>query len=154
SHGVNAGGALNLAEKNTTLALSTYVFEDTVGRAGDKTFARAVSTLGARASFTQVFDANMFGQLAYEPSYVRGYQTSPYRFVGIGPTATGFGCQGALTCLREHVPDRRLRHALVAFVRRALSGQFSFGLDHRFYVDDWHLNSHTLAAQLAWLMDE
>jgi hypothetical protein len=153
SNGATAGATLDLADKNSTLAANVYGFQDTVGRSGDKFFSRDLTTLGARVSFTQVFDANTLGQLTYELVRLQGYQSSPYRFVGSGPGATGYGCMGALQCLPEHQPDLRTRHAAAILLRRGLSDDISLGGNYRFYIDDWGQTSHMLAAQLGWVPD-
>ena len=153
SHGVTATSALELADKSSTLAVSAFGFQDAVGRAGDRSFSRSLSTLGGRATFTQLFDSRMLGQLSYEFGYLNGYQASPYRWVGIGPVATGFGCWGAFQCFREHVPDLRMRHAVAAQLRRALAEHFSIGAEYRLYFDDWQQLSHTVGAQLGWAID-
>ena len=153
SHGAAALSTLELAEKSSTLGLNLFGFWDDVGRSGDDSFSRPLTTLGARASFTQLIDPRMFAQLTYEIGHLQGYQASPYRWVGIGPTATGYGCVGAQDCFRENVPETRLRHALAALVRRALSNTVSIGAEYRFYFDDWEQSSHTVAAQLGWLVD-
>ena len=150
SHGATFGTAVDLANKSSTVALSAFGFQDVVGRAGDPMFSRALATLGGRATFTQLLDPRMFIQLNYEFGALRGYQASPYRFVGIGAAATGFGCVGATQCFREHVPDLRVRHAFAALLRRALSSTLSLGADYRVYIDSWQQLSHTLSAQLAW----
>lgn len=150
SHGATGGGSLNLADNNTTLALNLYGFLDSVGRSGDPKFDRGLGTLGTRFSFTQVLDTKMLAQVTYELAHLDGYQASPYRFVGIG--GTGFGCLGAVQCLAEHEPDSRTRHAFAVLLRRALSDQISLGANYRFYLDDWGLSSHTIAAQLGWTM--
>jgi hypothetical protein len=152
SHGVTAGGSLDLADKNTTLALQAYAFDDTVGRSGAPTFARALLTGGLRLSATQVFGPATLGQLTYEVAHLDGYQASPYRFVGIG--GTGFGCEAARYCLPEHEPDSRTRHALAAVLRHGLSALFSVGGSYRFYRDDWGLSSHTFGAQIGWLLND
>lgn len=154
SHGATLGGALDLAGKATTLDLTLHLLGDSVGRAGDPSFARALTTFDSALSLTQVFDRMMFGSLTYELAYNRGYQSSPYRFVGVGPMATGFGCVGASMCLAEHTPGVRLRHALALLLRRAFSNDVSAGLSYRFYFDDWSLSSHTLLAELGWNLGE
>jgi hypothetical protein len=148
SHGATAGGSLDLADKNTTLALNLYGFLDSVGRSGDPEFSRGLGTLGARLSFTQVLDTKTIAQATYEIAHLDGYQASPYRFVGIG--GTGFGCLGAVECLAEHEPDARTRHAMAVLLRRALSDQISLGGNYRFFLDSWGLSSHTVAVQLGW----
>jgi hypothetical protein len=153
SHGATAGVSSDFADNNTTLALNGYTFLDTVGRSGDASFARGLTTLGARASITQVFDSKMLGQLSYELSHLDGYQASPYRVVGVGPNATGYGCMGGAgtQCLPEHEPSSRTRNAFAVLIRRALGDELSLGLNYRFYIDDWQLSSHTATAQLGLL---
>jgi hypothetical protein len=158
SHGATGSASLDLAEHNSTLALSGYVFGDTVGRSGTPQFARSLVTVGARLSFTQVLGAATLGQLTYELSHLDGYQASPYRWVGFG--GTGFGCQpkpgqdaSTLPCLPEHEPDTRTRNAAALVLRHGLVDWLSVGGTYRFYFDAWGLVSHTLGAQLGWLLD-
>lgn len=152
SHGASAGSSIDLANKSATLALGIYLFQDDVGRSGDPTFSRALSTLGGRLTFTQVIDTQTLAQLTYEHIHLDGYQASPYRVVGIG--GTGFGCYGASLCLPEHQPNFRTKHALAALVRRAFSDTFSFGVNYRFFADDWGLTSHTVALSASLLASE
>ena len=150
SHGLSATASLDLAQNNTTLALGGFAFMDKVGRSGEPSFSRDLVTAGTRASLTQILGPRMFAQLTYELAYLSGYQASPYRFVGTG--GTGFGCKDASSCQPEREPDQRYRHALAALVRRALTQDLSIGLNYRFYLDSWQLSSHTVSAQLAWLV--
>jgi Protein of unknown function (DUF3570) len=153
SHGVTATGSLDLAQNNTTLAASAFAFFDNIGRAGAPTFHRDLTTAGARATFTQVLGVKTLGQLSYELGHLQGYQASPYRMVGFG--GTGFGCEGSKgLCLAEHEPERRTRHAMALVLRHAISEAFSAGVSYRLYLDDWGLISHTLSAQLAWMLSE
>jgi hypothetical protein len=148
SNGAMLDGAYAFADKAATLSLGVRALFDSVGRAGDPSFARDLTTLDAALSFTQVLDRMMFGQVTYEIAHSSGYQASPYRWVGVG--GTGYGCVAAPTCLREHVPDARTRHALAAMLRRALSDAISLGASYRYYFDDWGLGSHTVLAALGW----
>lgn len=150
SHGASAGSSFDFAGKSATLALNAYLFQDQVGRSGDPNFSRALSTLGARLSFTQILDPKMFAQLTYELVHLDGYQASPYRVVGIG--GTGFGCFGASLCLPEREPSLRTKHAAALLLRRALSDALTINADYRFFIDDWGLLSHTIAAQLGLLL--
>lgn len=153
SHGVTASGSLDLAQNNTRLGANAFAFIDSVGRAGTPTFHRGLTTAGARLSFTQILGVKTLGQLSYELGHLQGYQASPYRMVGFG--GTGFGCERSQSlCLLEHEPERRTRHALALMLRHALSDTFSAGVSYRMYVDDWGLLSHTLSAQLAWMLSE
>jgi hypothetical protein len=94
-----------------------------------------------------VIDRDTLLQLVYEGSRVMGFQSSPYRFVGIGG-----GCQaGAALCVPEQHPRLRMRHAFVARARRAVGDNASLGLDYRLYVDGWGMLGNTLALKAAWL---
>jgi hypothetical protein len=152
SHGVSAAGILHLAPKNATLGLNAYAFDDTVGRAGEPTFARNLVRGGLRLAWTQLLTGALLGQLTYELSHLAGYQASPYRYVGIG--GSGFGCAGASMCLPEHEPDRRTRQALGLNLRIALAAQWSAGATYQIHRDDWGLWSNSLGAQLTWSLSD
>ena len=141
SHGLTVGGAIDLAQNAATVDVSLHVFADTVGQSGNPDFARALTTLDGSLSYTQVLDPVMFMSLTYEVAHNKGYQASPYRYVGVG--GTGFGCVGASFCLPEYVPPDRTRHALAFLIRRAFAEAFSLGFNYRLYLDDWGLTSHT-----------
>ena len=149
SHGASLNGQLDLAQNNTTIAVTVFGFSDKVGRSGDASFSRNLRTLGARGTLTQILDERSLVQLTYEFGILEGYQASPYRFVGIG--GSGFGCEGTQVCLPEHLPSSRRRHALALLARRALGERVSVGANYRFYFDDWQLRSHTLSAELSWM---
>jgi hypothetical protein len=150
SHGLSISGSYDLAGNASTLSAALHVFADAVGRSGDPKFSRQQGTYDASLSFTQIIDPMMFVSATYELAHLRGYQASPYRFVGIGPEATGFGCLGTSECFAERVPRARTRHAFAVLARRAFGEVFSLGLNYRFYIDDWSLSSHTLLAELGW----
>lgn len=152
SHGVSANGRLDLAQNSTSIAAAAYGFSDTVGRSGQPSFSRGLLTVGARATLTQILDAQTLVQLTYELSQLSGYQASPYRYIGIG--GTGFGCLGATECMPEHMPHDRRRHAIALLARRALGESFALGASYRFYLDDWELHSHTLSADLSFMPSE
>jgi hypothetical protein len=152
SHGGAVAVEQRLAEGAATVETQLSAAQDTVGRSGDDGFQRGLATVGARVAYTQVLDADTILQGAYELSRREGYQASPYRFVGVGGDGR---CGGTATlCLPESVPPVRLRHAIVARVRRSLGASWSGGLEYRLYVDDWGLGAHTGGAQLAWLPDD
>ena len=177
SHGVSGGFSYDFADNNATLALGLSGSTDTVGKAGDPTFAKSVGTLGGRLSFTQVLDTKTLMQAMYEMSRVKGYQASAYRYVPIGGGACTTGADEppampastvpvagmpAATmpvlampvlsplCVPEASPDLRLRHALGVEVRRALGGEWSVAGAYRFYLDDWGISSHTIRAELTF----
>lgn len=148
------GGVLNatfdLAENNTTLGLSVFGSNDTVGRSGDPDFLKPQRSIGGRASWTQVLDVKSLLALSWESTRVTGYQSSPYRFVAVGGDGT---CAGtAQLCIPESHPNERIRNAAIARVRRALSEHTSLGLEYRYYFDDWGVQSHTMGPDFAWVV--
>lgn len=149
SHGGSLSVSQPLAEGSATVETVLTASSDTVGRSGDATFERALSTVGAQILFSQLIDRHTVIQLSYELARREGFQSSPYRFVGIG--GDGICAGTAVLCLPETHPAQRLRHALVARTRRAFGENLSGGLEYRFYADDWGLISNTAIAQLAWL---
>jgi len=155
SNGGSLGVSYDFAENSATLGAGVSAFFDDVGRAGDPGFAEELSTVSARASFTQLLDRDTILQLNYELGRSSGYTASPYRFVGI---ATNDGLCGVPNanyyCLREQTPGVRMRHAIAVGLRRALSDAISLGGRYRFYLDDWELTSHTAEIDLAWLAGE
>ena len=153
---VSHGGALavsqRLADGNATVETQLAASHDSVGRSGDEHFDRVVSTVGARVVLTQVVDAETVLQGAWEIARREGFQSSPYRFVGIGGDGS---CAGtAQLCIPETHPSVRLRNAFVARTRRSLGPDASVGLAYRLYVDDWGVLSHTGIAQIAFLPDD
>lgn len=152
AHGGLVSGALDLADHNSTLELRLTAESDRVGRSGDELFSRPLTLFGGRFGYTQVIDPQMVVQVAYELGHAEGFQSSPYRFVGIGGDGR---CGGtALLCVPETHPSVRTRHAFVARARRAFDDHLSAHLDYRFYVDDWGLFANTAAIQLNWMHDE
>ncbi|HET8935178.1 MAG TPA: DUF3570 domain-containing protein [Polyangiales bacterium] len=142
SHGVTLGASRDFARKNTSLALSGSALFDRVGRAGDPGFSRDLQTFVLRASGTQILDNASWLQLLYELGYATGYLASPYRFVGIGTDSPRCSAASSL-CVREALPDERVRNAVALIARRALGEGVSLGASYRFYIDGWRLNSHT-----------
>ncbi|MFN9812796.1 MAG: DUF3570 domain-containing protein [Deltaproteobacteria bacterium] len=152
AHGGLVSGALDLADHNSTLELRLTAENDRVGRSGDEIFSRPLTVFGGRLGYTQVIDPQMVVQVAYELGHAEGFQSSPYRFVGIGGDGR---CNGtALLCVPETHPSVRTRHAFVARGRRAFDDHLSAHLDYRFYIDDWGLYANTAAVQLNWMHDE
>jgi hypothetical protein len=143
SHGATLSGSYAMAEKSSTLDFRVNATFDDVGRAGDRNFNRNVRNLGARIGFTQLIDAETFVQGAYELMSAHGFNSSPYRYVGIGSENGLCSGMGTAFCIPEANPSERLRHALVGTLRRALGEQWAFGLSYRFYLDNWNVNSHT-----------
>lgn len=152
AHGGVLSGSQDFADHNTTIELRLSAEHDAIGRSGDDFFARERTLLGGRLTYTQVIDPSTLVQGAYEISYADGFQSSPYRFVGIGGDGS---CSGtAQLCVPEAHPNVRTRHALVVRGRRAIDDRISVHADYRFYADDWGLIGNTVTLQLNWAHDE
>jgi len=148
SHGITLGASRDFAQKNTNLALGASALFDQVGRVGDPAFSHALRTFVLRASATQVLDAETWLQALYELGYSHGYLASPYRFIGIG---AGFPrcSEPSAVCVRESLPDERLRHAFALIARRALGERVALGASYRFYIDGWGVISSTAQASVS-----
>ncbi len=152
SHGVSLLSSQELFSKNTTLEERATWSHDTVGRSGDPDFSRPLDTVGLRLALSQVLARNLIVQAVWEGGYRVGYQSSPYRFVGLGGDGQ---CAGtAVLCVPEAHPDTRLRNAAVLRGHYSLSPGSSLGLGYRLYFDDWGVTAHTVTAEVAWLPSE
>jgi hypothetical protein len=145
----------DFADKSTVLGASASLGFDTVGQVNEPLFEEHLRTMGARVSALQLIDPNMFVQLEYELGHARGYQASPYRYVGIGTTDATCKVdepdQIVVYCPRETNPELRVRHAIAVRARRALSDALSAGAEYRFYLDSWDVQSHTISVDVALL---
>ncbi|MCB9615821.1 MAG: DUF3570 domain-containing protein [Sandaracinus sp.] len=152
SNGGSARIALDLAQKNTRLVLDVLGGRDRVGRSGDPDFARSLTRVGGRLTWSQILDPRTTLDVAYDLTFLSGFQSSAYRWVAIGGDGT---CAGdAPFCVPENVPRERWRHAPSLHLRRALGDHFSAGLGYRFYVDSWSVLSSTVDADVAWVPSE
>jgi hypothetical protein len=152
SHGVGLTSTQELSNNTTSFEESFRMAYDTVGRSGDDSFSRPLNTYGLRLVLTQILSGKALVQAAWEGAYRQGFQSSPYRFVGLGGDGQ---CGGTATlCVPEAHPDTRIRNAFVARGRYALSSDTSAGVGYRLYFDDWGVTAHTAIAQIAWLPAE
>jgi len=151
------GGVVNLstdlADNNTTLALSLLPSSDTIARSGDVAGTkRPTGSTGVRASLSQVLDPKTVLQASAEVVRLTGFLSSPYRYVGF---ENGGLCYGtAVDCIQESHPHERMRTALSLRVRRSLGDKVSLGLDLRHYFDDWGVMSETVSPDLSVLVGD
>jgi len=145
----------DFADKSTVIGAGASLGFDTVGQVNEPMFNEHLRTIGARVSGLQLIDDKTFVQLEYELGHARGFQSSPYRFVGIG-TSDGT-CQVTepeqiiVYCPRETSPELRVRHAVAVRARRALFDPLSVGAEYRFYLDSWDVQSNTLSLDVSVL---
>jgi hypothetical protein len=132
--------------RNVRLESRVTLEHDVVGRSGDPLFARRLQALTSWFGYTQVLSRSTLMQFAVEQRSSFGYHASPYRWVGLGGASN---CSGDVAlCIPEVHPDRRARFALVGRLRQGLGKRASVGLDYRYYIDSWALQSHTVGGDL------
>jgi hypothetical protein len=157
SNGGSLGAGYDFADNSANIALSLRAYFDTIGRAGAPTFEEKSTLYSARASFTQVIDAQMVADIVYEVGLQQGYLSSPYRYVRFaradGPMLST--CTTPVTlCPPEANPDSKMRHAIALNARRALTDELSVGAGYRFYLDSWDMTSHTIGIEGALMPAE
>jgi hypothetical protein len=156
SHTAGLGAERDFGDKSTVIGASGSLGFDTVGHVNEPDFEEHVRTMGARVSGLQLIDPSTYVQLEYELGHARGYQASPYRFIGIGSdnavcTVDDEDIEDPVFCPRETNPELRVRHAVALRARRAIIDPLSVGAEYRFYLDSWEVQSNTLGADVAWL---
>jgi|GEM_PF-5357087 len=154
SHGAALGLGLDLAQKSTSLDLRLAASRDQVGRAGDPGFERAARNLSARIGLTQLLDTETFVQLVYEVMSAHGYNSSPYRYVGIG-TADGRCRGGAQRSVTQRTSVFAIgADAADARYKRRLRMQCEDGLRaHTHCAIAAHLAEHDHVRDFAWLFE-
>lgn len=164
SHSFGGSVSRDLADHDTTLALSYDVTLDTVGRSGTSfdLWSRRLTSHAAEASWTQVLSPLTIGRLAYSLTVQDGYLEKPYRYVplfdemtladldaqGMTLDADNFSLYRLPERPPEEVPDLRVRHALAVRALRYLPGVGALQGDYRLYVDSWGMQAHTAVGTL------
>lgn len=149
SHTATLAAERDFAEKSTVIGASASLGFDTVGQVNEPEFEEHLRTIGARVSGMQLIDPSTYVQLEYELGHARGYQASPYRFIGIGTEDATCEVEPEpeeiiVYCPRETNPELRVRHAVALRARRALGKPLSVGAEYRFYLDSWNVQSNTV----------
>lgn len=144
SHSVTASGSREWLDARLTTEASVRAAFEEVGRTGAaRDTWLPVHTGGLALGVGWVFGPRTLGQLAYEAQATGGFQSSPYRFVRMyAPgSATPFGAS-------EAAPDERVRHAVGASLRHALTPHWFVTASLRLYRDTWQVTSHTEELEL------
>ena len=131
--------AMDLAERNTQVAVGYGFVHNQVGRANDPTFEQRLLTHSGEVALTQIIDRATLAGVSYTGQLAKGWQSSPYRYVRAAGSSIG--------ALERH-PESRLRHAIVFHGLRSLGNGAALGASYRFYGDDWGVFSHTLSTEL------
>lgn len=151
-------GAYTLPGSNTTLAAELTGTANWIASTDDPTLARKLATLGISLGATQLLGPRDILHLRYDGAYLSGYQASPYRVVRFGDwhTALRPGGIGLLfigtsgPARREELPTTRLRHAVVAEWRHAITTAFALATGVRPAIDDWGLTAVALTVDGRW----
>jgi hypothetical protein len=141
---VHLRGELELADRNTVIALNLAGGRDSVSNEGaqaeivpNRIEGVLYTSLGS-ISLTQVLTSVVVGQLTYDLAHLDGFQENPYRMVS---------ADGNLE--PERVPETRTRHAAQVALRGfvPLSRSTVIG-SYRLYGDDWGVVGHTPEVRL------
>ena len=143
SNSFSGGIAKELFEKNSTLAIGYALSLNQVGRADDDNFSRSLTVNSVNASWTQVINRRLIGQVTYELTNASGYQASPYRFVPVRAAVDAAPSEW----IAETDPDSRWRHAIVLGANQAVGDDSAVQGDYRLYHDTWGITSHTIGAR-------
>jgi hypothetical protein len=95
------------------------------------------TTYTALAGLTQAMSRHWLLQLTYSASYVKGYQTDPYRILSVVDPTTG--------APQSYVYEKRPRHRFRQSI--TLANKFAFGptttsLSGRYYHDSWGIDAY------------
>ncbi len=124
SHTASVGASRELFKKNTEISMAYSATRNKIGRAMDPIFEKSLIAHTAEFSIGQLLDRKSRAGLAYTFQDLRGFQSSPYRFVR---TSDG-------VAMAEVHPRTRRRHALTAFVLRSLPEAWLDARSHRSIV--------------------
>ena len=136
-------GELELAERNTVLAVYLAAGRDAVSNEGAQNemstpVEGVLWTAVGSLSISQVLSSVLVGQLTYDVARLDGFQENPYRSVP---------ARGLLE--PERVPAERIRHAGQAALRGFVPPTRSTLVGaYRLYADDWGLVGHTPEVRL------
>lgn len=156
AHTITAGTAVDLWQKNTTLALNmAWGINHVAKRAGPAAFipVGGLQTWTMIASWSQVLSQRLLGLFEYdlavigfgdqlghvtgEPNGDSGYQANPYRQVKVGGSP-----------IPEVVPFQRIRQSVQAALHWMIPTNnrivpfLAFRPSYRFYWDDWGVQAH------------
>jgi hypothetical protein len=123
----------------TTLTLSYALGDDTVGKADDPGFKRALDKQIYGVGLTQILTRNLIATLNFEVMTDEGYLNNPYRSVRYADPSSelGYRFEGEL------YPNTRTSNALGLRARYFLPYRAAIEGEYRFFNDTWDIDSHT-----------
>jgi hypothetical protein len=123
----------DLNQRNTNVAVNYSYGWDKIKPLGTDTL-HTKEAHSANATITQVLSPNMIARIGVDLSYVRGFQSNPYRTVNAG----------GQIFLERH-PMERKRGAVFFKLNRYFKTQTAVNMEYRYYHDNWGVQSHTLS---------
>lgn len=134
SNAIAAGVARELFQRNTRVQLGYGLTFNQIGRASDPTFERSLDSHLVNLGVSQLVDPATRVGAAYTLQVLRGFQSSPYRYV----------LAEDLSRTLESHPEDRLRHAIVLNSARSITRHIAVHGTYRFYADDWGVLAHAV----------
>lgn len=131
-------GAIDLADRNTTLGVALFLGRDTITNGNNQggptsLITEELDTTTTSFSIAQVLSPQLVATATYDLTFLDGFQANMYRTVVAGGNVE-----------RERVPKTRLRHAIFASVRGFIPAtRTTVAPGYRYYRDDWGVISHT-----------
>jgi hypothetical protein len=153
----HTNGSYDLFDRTLTLLGGLAFTDNWIGTVLDPNFHRTMHELGWSVGVAQVTSQRDAIRLRYDGSHAEGYQASPYRNVRFGDWTTAHGPNqqimfqntiGAAGGLPETEPERRVRHAAVFELVKALDEGIGLHGELRLARDSWKVTSETAAADL------
>mgnify|MGYP001823675898 FL=1 len=125
----------------TTLTLSYALGDDTVGKADDPTFERALDKQIYGVGLTQILTRNLIATLNVEVMTDEGYLNNPYRSVRYFDSTAdlGYRYEGEL------YPNTRTSNAVGLRARYFLPYRAAIEGEYRFFSDTWDIESNTVS---------
>lgn len=138
----DATATVELAQRNTTLALRGQVELDRATAVGDPMFHGARRGGGVLATATQLIDRRTIADLAIDARLADGWHGSPYRTVIVHAID-----QPTFTRWSEATPAVRRALAAALRVRHAIGERWVGVASARGYLDDWDVHSATATVE-------
>lgn len=150
SNTVNFGVSHDFFVHDLTLGLGGSFVDNHVGRSHDPNFHERLHVYSGTANAVIVGGPNDLWSLAYNLSYLDGYQASPYRYARFRDPSQPdqvLYAGGRSGQPGERMPNTRARHALTLRWNHALFSDTSLRSHMRVYRDDWGVTSLTAGTE-------
>lgn len=157
SASASLNGSIDVLDRTTTLLAGVTATDNRVSSVLDANLHEKMLATGWSAGVARVLTPNDALRLRYDGRNADGFQSSPYRYVRFGDWSVSTGAHeqlvftntiGSADGLAEHVPDKRLSHALVFEWVHALADHVALHPTVRAGHDSWGVDSLTAGLEL------